>query len=182
VEVFQGPSHSVSYSPPLCAYDNYDELLDAQLQQEQEAPEFEDREEEYNEAFNGGAGDNIANNEMEGQFAINQVNANAANNAQVAAMEQQAGLMVVAADNPHTHSRVFVQEGMWCTMVESRHPSLTDALWDAGYQMGLRGLFRVPWHNIWGILAQVGMGQHGLGYSVIQMVVLYHNDGHGPLG
>ena len=53
--------------------------------------------------------------------------------------------------------------------------SLTDALWDAGYQMGLRGLFRVPWHNIWGILAQVGMGQHGLGYSVIQMVVLYHN-------
>lgn len=118
VEVFPGPSHSVSYSPPLCAYDNYDELLDAQLQQvvdaaiyldeindhpvvqEQEAPEFEDREEEYNEAFDGGAGDNIANNEMEGQLAINQVNANAANNAQVAAMEQQAGLMVVAADNP----------------------------------------------------------------------------------
>ena len=53
--------------------------------------------------------------------------------------------------------------------------SLIDALWDAGYHMGLRGLFRVPWHNVWGILAQVGMGQGGLGYSVIELTVLYHN-------
>ena len=53
--------------------------------------------------------------------------------------------------------------------------SLINALWDAGYHMGLRGLFRVPWHNVWGILAQVGMGQGGLGYSVIELTVLYHN-------
>ena len=135
VEVAPGPSHDVSYSPPIASYDDYDERLDAQLQQVVDAAVYlneladnhpvvqgqgdadsSDGEEGYNAAYMGGAGDNIANDVQEGQPIDNQ--------ADVDHMEQQAGLMVISADNPHTHSRIFVQQGMWCVMVEARHPRL----------------------------------------------------------
>ena len=111
VEVVPGPSHDVSYSPPTVSYDSFDEHLDAQLQQvvdaavylnelvdnhpvvqDQEAADGNDGEEGYNEAYVGGAGDNIANDVQEGQLIVNQVDADN--------MEQQAGLLVIAADNP----------------------------------------------------------------------------------
>lgn len=94
----------------------------------------------------------------------------------------QAEVAIVAGDeNPDFHSIIEYESGRWITQVYSRAPHFTDLLWDHGYVRGPAGYFRVPWVNVWTLVAMANLGQGGWGYSVRHVTTVFYNDGFGPI-
>ena len=67
------------------------------------------------------------------------------------------------------------ETGRWVCLVESRAPHFTDMLWDAGYVRSPAGYFRVPFNQVWGLVAQAGLGVNGYGYTIYHVTPVYHN-------